>query len=435
MIVIDDVMGAGKTSYMIEYINKHPELSYVYCTPLLNEVARIKRSCPNSHFQEPIYENGGRKIDSFNKLLESGENIVLTHSTFANATDDTLKYIRDSNYVLIMDETLNTLENFNTVCSDDNQRVKKQDIKMLIEQKFISVDDYGRVSWITNSYSGGKFSDVERMAKNGTLLFLDGAMLVWQFPAQIFDLFKEVVVLTYLFEGSILKPYFQYHGIDFTMKSIGCVNGHYYLTDYRYNAAAVSEFKKLIEIYNDNKANDYRNQSLSKNWFSKNKDKLIKLQNYMYGYFHNKKKVKAKDVLWTCPKEFKDTLQKSGYIKIRKLTAEERKLPKTEQEKIEKQLSCFVSCNIRATNDYNTRSVLAYCINLYMNPYIKKYFEKKNIKDGLNIEVNEDLFALGCMVQWIFRSRIRNSQPISVYIPSTRMRLLFKNWLDNNILT
>lgn len=433
VIVVDDITGAGKTSYMIQYINDHPELSYVYCTPLLNEVERIKTSCPNSNFKEPIYENGGRKIDSFNKLLESGENIVLTHSTFANATDETLDYIRDSNYVLIMDETLNTLENFNQVCNDSNQKVNKADIKMLMEQKFISVDDYGRVSWITDSYIGGKYSDVERMAKNGTLLFLDETMLVWQFPAIIFDLFKDVIVLTYLFEGSILKPYFQYHGIDWTLKSVGCTDGKYYLTDYRYNTAAIDEYKKLIEVFNNQKANDYRNKSLSKNWYKKNKPELKTLKNRLNNYFRNVKGAKADQILWTCPKEYKNELQGAGYITIRKLTAAEKKLPPTEQDKLEKVLSCFVPCNIRATNDFNTRSVLAYCCNMYLNPYIKKYFDKKNIKDGMNIEVNEDIFALSCMIQWIFRSRIRNEQPISIYIPSVRMRTLFNKWLENRI--
>lgn len=35
------------------------------------------------------------------------------------------------------------------------------------------------------------------------------------------------------------------------------------------------------------------------------------------------------------------------------------------------------------------------------------------------------------MVQFIWRSRIRNNEPIHVYIPSARMRNLFIRWLND----
>ena len=41
----------------------------------------------------------------------------------------------------------------------------------------------------------------------------------------------------------------------------------------------------------------------------------------------------------------------------------------------------------------------------------------------------EDKFALSELVQFVFRSAIRNNKPIDVYIPSKRMRDLFEEWL------
>lgn len=440
VIVIDQIMGMGKTSYAIQYINEHPELSFIYCTPFLDEVQRIKQNCKNSNFKEPTYDSSKkieRKIDSFNDLLMNGENIVLTHSTFANANDDTVEFIENSNYVLILDETLNTLENFNDVCSDNTQKVSKADIKMLQDVGFIEIDDYGKVKWTGESYAGGKFTDVEKYAKNGTLLYLDQSMLVWQFPAHIFKLFKDVIILTYLFDGSILKPYLQYHGFDWTVKGLAKTDGKYHLTDYCDNKETLENSRKLITIFDNEKLNNYKNKSLSKSWYKSNKAKLQKgeeneleqLKKNLSNYFRNIQKAKAKDILWTCPKEYMDQLKGAGYTAVRKLQPDEKHLPIKEREKVEKQLSCFLPCNARATNDFKERSVLAYCSNMYLNPYIKRYFEKKNLKDGTKIEVNEDLFALSCMVQWIWRSQIRDGKPISVYIPSCRMRQLFKNWL------
>ena len=40
-----------------------------------------------------------------------------------------------------------------------------------------------------------------------------------------------------------------------------------------------------------------------------------------------------------------------------------------------------------------------------------------------------DLYALSALLQWVWRSRIRRSQPIKLFIPSERMRDLFKRWL------
>ena len=49
-----------------------------------------------------------------------------------------------------------------------------------------------------------------------------------------------------------------------------------------------------------------------------------------------------------------------------------------------------------------------------------------------NISVNEDGYALSEMLQFIWRSAIRDGKEIWVYIPSIRMRTLLKEWIDQN---
>lgn len=61
-----------------------------------------------------------------------------------------------------------------------------------------------------------------------------------------------------------------------------------------------------------------------------------------------------------------------------------------------------------------------------MNPIEKKFFEQYGIK------VDQDAWALSEMIQWIWRSRIRTDQPISVYIPSKRMRDLLQQYLTTD---
>lgn len=45
------------------------------------------------------------------------------------------------------------------------------------------------------------------------------------------------------------------------------------------------------------------------------------------------------------------------------------------------------------------------------------------------MEIEEDEYALSEMVQLIFRSAIREGNPITVYIPSKKMRELLEDWI------
>ena len=100
---------------------------------------------------------------------------------------------------------------------------------------------------------------------------------------------------------------------------------------------------------------------------------------------------------------------------------------KTEQLKEVDKAHGFLACNARATNKYAECYNLAYCVNIYLHPAISQFFYQKGIK------VDEDLYGLSEMIQWIWRSRIRNGEKINIYIPSIRMRTLLKSWLDTSL--
>jgi len=85
----------------------------------------------------------------------------------------------------------------------------------------------------------------------------------------------------------------------------------------------------------------------------------------------------------------------------------------------------FVPLNKIATNEYRDRTKLAYLVNIYMNPYIKNFFSAYVEK------VDEDAYALSILLQWIWRSAIRDGKEINLYLPSKRMRRLLNEWLAN----
>jgi hypothetical protein len=59
-----------------------------------------------------------------------------------------------------------------------------------------------------------------------------------------------------------------------------------------------------------------------------------------------------------------------------------------------------------------------------MNTNEKNFYYKNGITP------DEDKYALSIMIQWLWRSAIRDGREISVYIPSKRMRTLLKEWIS-----
>ncbi len=418
-------MGGGKTEWALAEMRRNPEKSYIFCTPFLKEFERLDATGLDFREPQPI---DGRKLFGFNKLLLDGANIAVTHTTFSNADADTIEYIKQGNYTLFLDEVLDILVDFNDVSVE---KIKRDDINLLIHEHFIEVDTYGKVTWCKGSYPQSKYADVERLAKNGNLFYLDKTLLVWQFPPQIFDLFEKVYILTYMFDGSFLKPYFRYHDISYDMRSVEKdADDNYILTQYKRDVERQKAYAGLIDIYDNTAANSYKSSSLSKTWYDRaTKKDLTILKNNIYNYLHNVAKAKAVNILWTCPKKYKSDIKGKGYVVTRQPTVEERQLPKKDFDKLTDRLQCFIPCNARATNDFRDRSVLVYAMNSFPNPYVKRYFENKNDADGTNIDVDADAYALSVMLQWIFRSCIRDGEPIKIYIPSTRMRKLLLDWL------
>ena len=60
----------------------------------------------------------------------------------------------------------------------------------------------------------------------------------------------------------------------------------------------------------------------------------------------------------------------------------------------------------------------------YFKRKIKQFFIDKGVS------VDEDTWALSELIQWVFRSAIRENNNINIYIPSERMRNLFIEWLN-----
>ena len=78
----------------------------------------------------------------------------------------------------------------------------------------------------------------------------------------------------------------------------------------------------------------------------------------------------------------------------------------------------------RGTNDYAHCSHLIYLYDQHMNHLVARWLED-------NSRAFKEAYALTELIQWVWRSRVRNGQPITLYLPSPRMRQLMEKWLSD----
>ena len=392
-------MGKGKTSYAIQKINEDNNNKYIYITPFLSEVQRIKESCSNKKFVEPLNKGYG-KLDNLHNLLRREENIVSTHALFRLADEQTRELIRLGNYILILDEVMDVVEEV---------KVGKDDLELLTKNNLIKIINH-KVIWNTDKVEYDTlYNNIKQMALNNSLFAVNDKLLMWTFPVDIFDNFIEVYVLTYLFRGQIQCYYYDLFNIKYEFYNIIKNNNRYNIikTDNPdYNNKYKNELKNKINIIDDriNYIGDYE-FALSSTWYKNNKNNFIinKLKNNLVNYFIHKVKANSKEIMWTTYKDYKNKLSGNGYTRG------------------------FLVLNARATNDYANRRYLAYCCNIFLNPYIEQFFTQNNVR------VDQDMHGLSEMIQWIWRSAIRNGKEIYIYVPSKRMRELLIKWLDSKI--
>lgn len=398
--VVDSIMGSGKTSAAIKLMNDDFHTNFIYITPYLDEVKRIKKACPQKRFTEPKNRGKG-KLSSLHDLLLKERNIATTHALFEMSTETTRELLASGNYTLILDEVVDVVEQVN-IC--------KKDIETILE-KYATVKD-GFLDWHDMEYptTGGEFSKYKIMAMNKSLVMHNNSVLLWNLPVDTFKCFNEVYVLTYLFDAQPQRYYFDLYDLDYDYYIAQKDEDNEFRiseisTDFSYKE--MKEFLRAnINILEHDKLNAIGNgNTLSYTWYMKKENipLINRVKKNTENYFRNIIKGKSDENMWTCFKDNKGRLKGKGYTKG------------------------FVSCNARATNEFAHKKNLAYLINKFQNPILNQFFKLRGV------DLNENDYALSELVQWIWRSAIRNGEPINAYIPSVRMRDIFIEWLNDEI--
>lgn len=401
--IVDDIMGSGKSTWAINFINRNPDKKFLCVVPLLDECDRYKEKT-NIDIIDP--KSWGTKWKHFKHLVEHNQNIVTTHSLIQKMDLDMLELLKSKEYILMIDECLDVLNTY---------KISKDDLKIIFNEKLVFLDEDGFLIWNEEKKPyKGVYGDIKRLCNFKSLMGFKkdnsdelARIIMWNFPVDFFKCFEESYIFTYLWDGSIQKSYFDIHGIQYKKYMLDSQKeliGH----DKSYEFEKRNRVVDLIKIY-DGKFNNIgtrigKSNPLSKSWYEdkrkKNRSIFEQLKSNTENYFRTVTKTKSDDNMYTTFESYKKFVSGKGYSKG------------------------FVSCNARGTNNFKDKKALAYLINLFVPPDIKQFVEH------YNINFDEGLFSLSAFLQWIWRSQIRDGKPIEIYIPSERMRELLLHWMS-----
>ena len=402
VLVCDVMMGGGKTSAAIEYMKEvvnHERI--VYATPLLDEGDRIVSGSPVSKFITPTDEIHSAKHVHLAYLLSEKKNVAISHKLFDYFTPDIDRRVQEGGYTLLIDEAMNGLVEVRNVHNDYDA----SDLQEAERIGYLTRREDGTTAWADDKYVGSYYSNLRQACDTGKLDMEDGTYIYEYDPAHFLS-FRKIIIMTYMFEFQPMRYYFDMNNINYTYIGVKNDNGKYRFCNSFVNIPSAENLRDRITI-EKGKINNIGMEpsALSYSWCEKNRnDEEVMKQLYrnIYNFHRNRCNAGADQMIWTSYKLLKEQLENRHYR------------------------DGFVPCTAKATNKYIKYPYAAYCVNRYMNPVLLNYYTSRGC------EVNADGYALSEMVQWVWRSAIRDGESsIRLYVPSSRMRRLFTGWLDD----
>lgn len=404
--VLDAVMGSGKTTGIIQWMIDNPQNKYLYVSPMLTEVEeRIPMACESLEFTFPNLELYDTKSEHLLALLKEGENIAFSHVLFMDMTKEHLYHIKRQAYVLVVDEQVNFIDAYSGVYGKD-------DIVSLERSGHITVDEdnLGKVSWQWENMEGHTvYSRLKRLCDLDMLYCAKRSreMMVIHLPLELVSSSSRTILLTYMFEGSLMECFMRMRGVEIVkFEELGVFS----------DVETRERAKQLITFVDTKSSKSVKysnNNSMSLKWYTNSalKEEIDKVSNALLSLYRKSNK---DEFLFTAPKEVSTRYDDKGKKRKRSI------LHKNMSD------SVYLYSSAKATNLYSHKSFLVHAYNRYTNRVIQAYlFDYGSPPD-------EDKYALSEMIQWIWRSRIRNGEPINLCVMNKRMERLLVDWLNYN---
>ena len=410
--IIDKPCGSGKTTAMINNFNNNEK--YLVIVPLLSEVDRIVESSKEVEFVQPEETDTkeGTKCASLKEHILNGRNVVSTHQLYEYLVP-LAKAGLLNDYHIIIDEVPNVVKEKRKKSQTSIQNFYVKTGYMIVDESSGLVKPTQK--WIdTKDVVSDTLSlDILLSAMTDCLYLQDNKVFLRVMPRCLLEVGLSFTVMTYKAEGSMFVAYLRKLGIPFIVDCNDELEKEFRLQ--ASNLITVEDISSISKSSDPEINLSFRGQTKS----MKNKKACATITHSLKNLRGRKLNgIAASQILLTCMKDAwkkkaaNDNEYKPGVFAKNSRLWNANWIPNT----------------TKGTNDYAHCSHLIYLYDQYPNPYITRWL-------GDSSTQFKEAYALSELIQWVWRSRVRKGEPITVYMASTRMRVLFENWLNLELST
>jgi hypothetical protein len=415
--VLDQLPGSGKTTAAFDFIKQRAqgpeEERWIFCTEYLSEIENRINQADGWHVASD--DEGTKTQDFINLLREPGvRQIAITHKLLRDQianNPEAMRLLSMKGYNLVLDEAMEGL-------IEPYTGIYRRDFLWNLEKGHLTIDEgrYGQVHWTDETalkFSGDTVlgpllndQGLVHAAVNG-----EQACIVKIRPDAIFRVFRRVIVMTYQFDLTLFAAYLALKQIPWQLcTDIQCGR-----------EIRKSSIGRLVHLVHSEDKPFLKKTLSSTFWTEKAKRRdydalnkaLVKIGNRFCG---RNPSAFGYAVLEGCLGSKRDgKIQPKGFPHT---------VPHDRRKEPNRKLSCYIPCNARARNDWAHKTVMVHAINRYPSPFVAGFL------DRYGVEYSPDRFALNELLQWLWRSAIRNGEPIHAAILSERMRRLFVEWRE-----
>ena len=264
--VIEGIMGSGKSSAVINQILRNPEEKIMIIVNYIKEGERYKERLEEKNFKlmgETIKQS---KTADLKRALDKQENIICTKALFEMNMHLIKEYVFE--YILIIDEAMNDViaaykfPSLYILTKEDEQEAKQldtnkktkeysiteKDMKIMLDNKILLKDEEkDKLFWNEKLEEPTIYDTIKEDFRTYDIYeFQNNYIRV--LPIEIFESFKRIFILTYMWNTQIMKYYFEMHGIK----------------DFYIEFPLMDDYKKLAEDVqveeaseNDNKTKEF----------------------------------------------------------------------------------------------------------------------------------------------------------------------------------
>lgn len=414
-VIIDRPCGTGKTTAMLASLR--PDRKYLLVTPSLTEVDRFIADSPSDVDICTPRDTCGPKLHDLSRLLDAGRSVAITHKLYNSMLSQAPKL---AGYDIIIDEAPTPVEHHAGIEADVFEQI-------MVRSGFAEVDLSTRQVTPTATWrqfershisktsgeevvTNGFFGDLYANAINGRLHANESGVFVIAVPNQVLLSGRSLTIMSFLTEGTYIRVY-----LDMLAKADPRAA---YTLHREGNDQWLKEARKLVAV----EALDLPkgvNLSFSRQRGNTHDRTCKEIGNALRNLVQTRwKGTLRSDILITCARHkwFADSRGRYAgqWAKPSRLFGRD----------FGKGGVKWLPNKTRGTNLYAHASHLIYLYAQSPNPMVMNFL-------GCAGRDFSEAYALAEMVQWIWRSRVRRGQAVTVAIPCARMRRIFEDWLNS----